>query len=362
MPTRLSLRAQNRATLSRQMLLAREKATVVKAVERLMGMQAQEPKPPFIGLWTRLSNFKREDLARALHKHDVVRATAMRGTIHLLSKKDYVRLRGAIQAGLDRGLKSVLRDRLDTFDLDRVLAEATQWFGAEARTFDELRDHLAATWPKGDVRAMAYAARLKLALLQVPTDATWSFPGAADFSLAEPLLGEPISTDRDASALVLRYLSAFGPATVADAQTWSGLDGLRPVFDALRPKLKLFEDERKRELFDLPDAPRPDEDTPAPVRFLPEFDNLVLAHADRTRLIADEHRPKVVTKNLRVRATFLVEGVVAGAWKIERKKTTATITLEPFGPLAKSARSALSEEGVALARFCEPDATKHEVR
>lgn len=360
--TRSSSRALGRATLARQMLLSREKTSVAGAVERLAGMQAQEPKPPFIGLWTRVSGFGRKDLGRALEDRSVVRATLMRGTLHLFSKKDFVRLRAAIQPALDRGLRSVLRDRLKTLELAKILEEASAWFGDEARTFDELRAHLAKKWPKGDVRAMAYATRLCLPLVQVPTDAPWSFPAAADFALAEPWVDAKLSSTVDTRALVLRYLGAFGPATVADMQAWSGLNELESAFDALRPKLVTFEDPRKRELFDLPDAPRPDEDAPAPVRFLPEFDNLVLAHADRTRVIDDAHRPKVVTKNLRVRATFLIDGLVAGTWKLETKKSTATLSIEPFGKLTKTNRAELEEEGAALAKFCEPDATKHEIR
>ncbi len=339
------------------MLLSRHKASVTDAIDRLAGMQAQEAKPPFLGLWSRLQDFTRADLVNALRERTVIRATLMRGTLHLMTKKDFLRLRGAIQPALDRGLKTVLRDRLGAIDLPTLLAEAVAWFGEGTHTFDEMRVHLATKWPKADIRALAYAARLNLQLVMVPTDALWAFPGAADFALVDWKFA-PL----DLEALVMRYLGAFGPASVADMQSWSGLDKLQATFDAMRSKLVVFESEKKRELFDLPKGLRPDEDTEAPARFLPEFDNFVLAHADRTRFIDDEHRGKVVTKNLRVRATFLIDGRVVGTWTIERKKATATVTLEPFGKLTKADRATLEEEGVGVARFYEPDATKHEVR
>jgi hypothetical protein len=196
----------------------------------------------------------------------------------------------------------------------------------------------------------------------VPTADRWAFPTQAKFALAEDWLDRPIADDPSPDALVLRYLAAFGPATAADVQTWSGLQGMKAVLDGLRPQLATFRDEHGRELFDLPDAPRPDADVPAPPRFLPEFDNLVLAHADRTRVLADEHRGVVVTKNLRVRSTFLWDGVVRGTWEIKRKRVAATLHLAPFEPLPKGAADALAAEGEALLRFVEEDAGTFDVQ
>jgi hypothetical protein len=178
----------------------------------------------------------------------------------------------------------------------------------------------------------------------------------ADFTLAETWLDAPVSDDAAPDALVLRYLAAFGPATAADVQTWSGLTGMGRVLKALRPRLRVFQDERGRELFDLPAAPRPDGDLAAPPRLLPEFDNLVLSHADRTRVLADEHRGLVVTKNLRVRATFLVDGFVGGTWDVNRTRKAATLRLAPFKALPRRAVSQLAEEGETLLRFAEGDA------
>ena len=359
----LSKRALNRALLARQMLLEREQTTAVDAVARLVGMQAQVARPPFIGLWTRLHAFERTQLAAALHERTVVRVTAMRGTLHLMTAADYVALRGALQPMLSRGMQSILRDRMATLDMAELNAEARRFFGKAPATFDALRDHLVKKFPSGDERAMGFAIRMHLPLVQVPTDALWAFPSAADFALADGWLARDISTvATPAEAMVLRYLAAFGPATPADAQAWSGMTGLREVFEALRPSLATFRDERKRELFDLPDAPRPEEDVAAPVRFLPDFDNVVLSHDDRTRVVADEHRPRVTLKNLQVRATFLVDGFVAGTWKSERKRKTAVLVIEPFAAVPKRARTALEQEGEGLLAFLEEDAAVREIR
>lgn len=276
-----------------------------------------------------------------------------------MTAADYISLRGALQPGLAK----VLRERQQSIDPVALEAEARKFFGGKPATFDDLRNHLKAKDPAADERAMAYTMRMHLPLVQVPTESLWGFPAAADFALADDWLGTKVSVDpAPAHELVRRYLAAFGPATPGDAQAWSGLAGLRPVFEELRPSLVTFRDGRKRELFDLPEAPRPPEDVPAPVRFLPDFDNLVLSHEDRTRIMADEHRSKVTLKNLQVRATFLADGFVAGIWKVERKKKVAALILEPFGKLAKAAVKALEEEGDALLRFAEEDAETREVR
>jgi len=359
----LTTRQLNRALLARQMLLARETMPPLAAVERLVGLQAQVARPPFVGLWTRLEGFRRADLLDLLHTRQAVRSTTMRATLHLMSAADYLGLRGALQPALARGTAAVLGDRSQSFDRDALLAEGRAFFGRAPATFDAFRIHLKALHPEGDERAMAYTVRTHLPLVQVPTETAWGFPASADFAVADEWLKTTVpSGPTTPHELVLRYLAAFGPATSGDAQAWSALSGLKAVFEELRPRLVTFRDERKRELFDLPDAPRPEEDVPAPVRFLPEFDNLVLSHVDRTRVIADEHRPRVVLKNLQVRATFLVDGFVAGAWKVERKKKSAVLVLEPFGKLAKKALADLEREGDALLRFVEEDAEVRAVR
>lgn len=352
----ISERALNRATLARQMLLQREKATPVAVVERLAGMQAQLARPPFIGIWSRIRPFEAADLVEAIERRDIVRGTLMRGTLHLVSRRDYLVFRPVMQRALTAGMRAILRERADALDIDALVKAARAYFGAEPRTFAELRTHLMKAFPKVDERAMGYAVRMHLPLVQTPrAGSPWAYPSSSDFAVAESWLGATLKK-ADAATIALRYLAAFGPARADDLKTWAGLADARDVVEALRPQLTTFTDQRGRELFDLPKAPRPGEDEPAPVRFLPEFDNLLLAYADRTRFIAKEHRPHIASRNLFVPATFLVDGVIAGTWRVERKRKSATLELKPFVAPSKAVRRELAEEGDSLLRFMEPDA------
>jgi hypothetical protein len=352
---RLTVRELNRATLARQLLLRRAPVGPVEAVARLAGMQAQEPRPPFVGLWSRLDGFRREDLHAALHAGEVVRGTLMRGTLHLATADDFRAWRTTTRVDVD-GLLRFLGDRAEGLDVDAVLAAARELLGAEPRTFGELRALLRERFPDVDERGLGYATRMLLPLTMVPTDDRWGFPRDARFALAD----EPDDGDARA-ALVLRHLAAYGPASVADIQAWSGLKRLKPVVEALRDRLVTFRDERGRELFDLPDAPRPGPDVPAPPRLLPEFDSLVLAHDDRSRIIRPEHRGEIATRNLRIRAVFLVDGIAGGTWTTERRRRRAVLRLQPFEPLPRDAVDGLVAEAEALLRFLEPDADEHAV-
>jgi len=351
----LSATQLNRATLARQMLLGREAVGVREAVERLAGMQAQEPRHPFTGLWTRVEGFEPEQLRRALLGREVVRATLMRSTLHLMSAADYAALRTALQPPPSVALR-VLGARSRGLDVDAVLPAARALLEEGALTFDELRAGLVQRFPDVNDRALGYAVRTLLALVMVPDgEERWGYERVSRFAPAEAFLGGALAAS-DAEALVARYLAAFGPASAKDAERWSGAGGMKAVLEGMRERLEVFRDERGRELYDLPGAPRPDADVPAPVRYLPEFDNLVLAHDDRTRLIADAHRPFVTTKNLRVKATFLAGGVVAGTWTVEVRRKVATLRLEAFGKLTKRVSKELEAEGDALLGFLEPAA------
>jgi hypothetical protein len=360
-PSTLTRQDLNRATLARQMLLERAAdCDVPRAVERLAGMQAQEPKHPFLGLWTRLDGFAADALLGALTQRTVVRATLMRSTLHLFSAADYAALRLALQPPASVALR-VLGARAEGLDPDAVVAATRELLAGRPLSFDAIRAGLQERFPDVNDRALGYAARTLVPLVMVPDgDARWGYPRMSEFALAEEFLdGAPAAAAP--AALVTRYLGAFGPASVADVQAWSGIGGLKAVLEEMRDELLVFADEQGRELFDLPDAPRPGADVDAPVRYLPEFDSLVLAYDDRSRVIADEHRPLVTTKNLRVKATFLVDGVVAGTWTLAVKRRVATLALVPFGKLTKRAVGALSAEGEALARFAEPAAQSYEV-
>jgi hypothetical protein len=353
-PDTLTLRQLNRATLARQLLLGRERMAPMEAVERLGGLQAQEPKPAFAALWTRLEGFERAQLHDALERRSVVRGTMMRATLHMTSAGDYAALRAALQPMLTGAMNGILRQRGDV-DLARVLPAARELLGERPRTFNDLRAALSERFPEFEHRALGYAVRMQLPLLMVPSDDRWSFPSDACFTLAERWIDEPLAGE-DLPALVRRHLAAFGPASAADVQAWSGLKGLKDVVDGMADELVAFKHGR-RTLYDLPDAPRPDEDAPAPPRLLPEFDSLLLAHQDRTRVIEDDRRKALATKNLRVQATFLVDGFVAGSWAIERKRGTATLTLSAFERLAKPVKDELAGEAEALLRFLEDGGT-----
>lgn len=358
----MSARALNRTTLARQMLLAREKVSATAVIERLVGMQAQWPKPPFIGLWSRLIGFQREELVKLLEAKKVVRATMMRTTLHLISAKDYVKLRPAVQPVLSRAMSAVLKDRVKPAEVPGYVEEARAFFAKKPRTFTELRDHLMSLHPKGDERAMGYIVRTRLPLVQVPSGGTWGFPADSEFALADAWIGKSIANGDDTPPddLVLRYLAAFGPASAADAQAWSGFQGLGAVLERMRPKLRVVTDERGRELFDAPDAEIASEDVAAPARFLPEFDNLIVGRSEE-RFLAKGHRSKVFLSGLRVIPTVLVDGLVAATWKTERKKNVATLAIEPFAAFAKKVKAEVEEEGEALLRFIEPDAKTFEL-
>lgn len=344
--TSLTARAVNRATLARQLLLERHELSPVEAVERLAGMQGQEPKHPHVGLWTRLTSA--DGVTKAIHDRTLVRATMMRGTLHLMSAEDYLRFRMTLQPVL-AGAMSVLGDRGEGVEPDTVTEAAREVLADGPLTFGEIRTALSERFPELNERALGYTTRMLVPLVMVPNDSRWGYPTNAPFTLASEWLGNEPGPGTD---LVRSYLAAFGPATPADFQTWSGL---KATFD---DDLERFKGPDGKDLFDLPEAPRPDPDTEAPVRFLPEFDNILLSHAKRQRIIADEHKPAVFTKNLRVKSTYLVDGLVAGLWTSTVKRGVATLALTPFGKVRK--RKELEREGVELLRFLEPDAKTYE--
>ncbi len=359
----LTWRQLNRATLARQMLLKREATKPLLAVERLVALQAQWPRPPFVGLWSRVKGFERSDLAALLEGRQAVRATLLRGTLHVLSAKDYVTLRPAIQTVLEAGMRSILRRRGAELPVDRLAVQARDILAKGPLTFEELRDRLKRAHPNADERAMGYAVRMALPLVMVPEgDSAWSFPAQSRFALADDWIGRAVSLEpASPDPLVMRYLAAYGPASVKDMQAWSGLPALAAAVDRLRPRLVSFRDEGGRELFDLPKAPRPDAEAPAPARFVPEYDNLIATRADE-RFVAKAHRPRVFLSALRIAATVLVDGFVAGTWKIEVKKGVAAVTIAPFAPFPARTKKDVAAEALALAAFQEPAAPTVEVR
>jgi hypothetical protein len=363
----LTLRQINRATLARQMLLTREKVTPVKAIERLVAMQAQWPKPPFLGLWSRVDGFERSQLTALFHKRSVVRATFLRATIHVVTTKDFLSLRPAIQPVLESAMQSILKERLDGLDLTALTKQVRKMLDREPLTFAAIREEFLRADPKADERAMGYAVRMLLPLVQVPVDGqAWAFPSQACFSSAEQWLDKAIPSKAvQPDALLLRYLEGYGPASTDDMRAWSGLPraAVKEAVDRLSKlsnRLSVFRD-GKRELFDLVDAPRPDEDVPAPVRLIPEYDNVITTRADE-RFVAKGDRPRVFLSALRIAATVLVDGFVVGTWKMEASKRVAIVTVEPFKPFAARVKKEVEAEAEALLRFAEPEVATREVR
>jgi hypothetical protein len=278
----------------------------------------------------------------------------MRCTLHLVSARDYLKFRATIQPVLERAIDASVRKRAKTLNMEKLLLRAHQYLDEEPCTLNELRARLWKRFPKYDERAIGYAVRTHLPLVQVASETPWGYRAPADLAVAQSWLGRRVSTVEARETLVLRYLAAFGPATVSDAQTWSGLAGLRPTFDKLRTKLCTFRDERGRELFDLPKVARPEEGVVAPVRFLPDYDNLILSHSDRTRFLAAEHRPLVFMRNMQILPTFLVDGLVAGTWRVAQTAAGASLALVPFGKLSQRTWADLEREGSDLLHFLAP--------
>jgi hypothetical protein len=349
----LGPRELNRATLERQLLLRRRKLSAVEAIEHLVGMQAQAPAPPYVGLWTRLEDFHPDDLKRLILERRAVRIALMRNTVHLVSARDCLAMRPLMQPVFDRTLYSTRANRanLEGVDIEALVAAGRALLEERPRTAKELGKLLQEQWPEHDPASLARAIRHLVPLVQVPPRGLWGKSGPAAHTTAEAWLGRPLDPASSLEETILRYLGAFGPATVKDVQTWSGLTRLGEVIERVRPRFRIFRDERGKELFDVPDAPMPDPDTPALPRFLPEFDNLILSHADRTRVIAEEYRKAIASKNGMVPASVLVDGFVRGTWKTERSRGKATLEVKPFEPLAKEDRDALAEEGEQLIRF-----------
>ncbi|MFH8770184.1 winged helix DNA-binding domain-containing protein [Streptomyces sp. NPDC085866] len=351
----LDTRALNRATLDRQLLLRRSPLSAADAVRHLLGLQAQNVRPPYHALAARLDGFAPEQLSALLADREAVRIVTLRSTIHTHTAEDCLTLRPLVQPARERELTN-FRKGLAGVDLDRLAALARELVETEPRTMAQLREALGAEWPDADPQSLGVAARCRLPLVQVTPRGLWGRSGQVALTTAEHWLGRPAEPAPAPDAVVLRYLAAFGPASVKDMQTWAGLTRLKDAFERLRPRLLTFRDPTGVELFDLPDAPRPDPDTPAPPRFLPEFDNLLLSHADRTRVIPPEHRGRSWQGNQAYR-TLLVDGFLAGLWKPDGD----TLVIEPFGELTKAQREDVTAEGARMLATMHPE-TSYDIR
>ncbi|GII31940.1 winged helix DNA-binding domain-containing protein [Planotetraspora mira] len=353
--TVLDTRALNRAALARQLLLDRADTPVLDAVAHLCGLQAQEPQEPFTGLWSRLRAFDPAALDDLLTGRSVVRTHLMRRTVHLLTAEDALAWRARHETMLRQRVLGVYRRELDGVDLDELAVAARAVLAdGEPRSMTEVARMLADRWPAPGPRALGEMVITALVPnVQLPPRGLWRVKSGVRNTPLSHWLGREIDppapqrTDPVGAALVRRYLAAFGPAASADLRAWCGLAGLPAAVAAVRAELVTFHDERGRELLDLPDAPRPDPGTPAPVRFLPAFDNAILGYHDRSRIIEDAHRGLSVT-GARV---VLVDGRVAATWTVD----AGTVVVTPLRGFTRAEHTAVIEEGQSLASFLSDD-------
>lgn len=354
----LTRQALNRALLERQHLLERRRTAVPDLVEHLLGLQAQEPQAPYIGLWNRIEGFRPEELSGLLAERKAVRVSLMRATIHLVTARDFLALRPLIQPVLERTFRgSVYRRGTEHLDLDELLAAGRAITAERPSSRIELSRLLAERWPDVDPTSLGAAVLMHVPGVQVTPRGLWRASGGARWTPAEAWLGrEPDPEASSLDELMLRYLEAFGPASVKDMQNWSGLTRLRAVADRLGDRLCRFEAEDGTELLDVPDGPLPDPRTPAPPRILAPFDNVILGHADRTRIVPADQRGLALRD--RLMRVFLIDGLMAGGWRVDDD----VLVLEPNAPLRRKDRAALTEEAERLLALGAPHAAASDVR
>jgi hypothetical protein len=359
----LGPRELNRALLERQFLLRRVDLRVRAAVEHLVGLQAQSVPPTYYGLWSRLEPFDPHELGRMLTDREAVRMTLMRGTVHLVTVRDALLLRPLVQVVIERGHNGAFGRRMggaDVGELERAVREELEGEALHAR---ELGRRLVARGVGDDAEAIGNATRVYVPLVQVPPRGVWGKSGQAKYATLEAWTGRSLEPNPSIDEVVLRYLAAFGPASVMDMQNWSGLTKLREAFERLRPRLVTFRDEAGTEVFDLPDAPRPDPDVAAPVRFLGEYDNVLLGHADRSRIIPPDFPWREMLAPGRFVNNLLVDGMLRGTWWLERDgKRSATLAIRPFGELSAAEREEVAAEAERMVEFSEPVAAARDVR
>lgn len=348
---RLTLAELTRATLARQGLLERVAAPAYDVIDRLAGIQSQAPGPPYTALWSRVAGFAFGDLEELLRAREVVRIVSLRGTVHLHTADDARRIRPFTQPAIDRQFAGNHRKRIEGFDEVAAIALLRERLADGPATGPELAAVLATRWPDAPAEARSSAARCLLPLVQIPPRGLWGQSGPPTYALLDEWIGHPLG-EPDPVDVVRRYLAAFGPATVKDAQAWCGVTRLAAAFTALGDELVTFTGPTGALLYDLAEAPRPPADAPAPVRVLAEWDNLLIGYADRSRVIDEAHRRAIFTPNGIMPATVLVDGRVAATLRISAptKQTPATGTVTPLVPLPSDAQGVIEAEVLALLR------------
>lgn len=349
----LSRRTLNRTLLGRQLLLERVDRPAEAVIEHLVGMQAQEPIDPYVALWSRIERFDPQELSTLIQTRRAVRGSTLRTTLHLMTARDFLTLRPVLQDVLERAWRgSPFAKDLVGVDLAELLAAGRALVDEQPLTTAQLAKALAERWPDRVPNSLAYASRFLLPIVQVPPRGLWAKKAAPKATTAQVWLGKELATETDPDDAILRYLAAFGPATVADMRIWSWLTGLREVVERLRPRLRTFRDEAGRELFDVEDGRLVDPDVPAPIRFLPQYDNIFLSHEDRARILVE----KVAVRDLVWRGGVMVDGFISGAWRIRREKRGATLTIELVATSSAAQRLEIEEEASRLFAFLHADA------
>ena len=342
----LSVRALNRALLERQLLLRREDIGAADALAHLVGLQAQNPNAPYIALWSRLADFDAEELSELVSARKVVRIALMRWTLHAVTARDCLALRPVLQAVMERRLRAGFGRQLADIDLVALQRRGRELVEQQPSSFGDVGRRLAGEWPGHEPRVLANAFSALAPLVHVPPRGLWGHNGRAIQTTAERWLGRPLDRATQPDELIRRYLAAFGPASIADIRAWSGLTGLNPAIRRLRPSLRSFRDHNGRELLDVIDGALPDSETPAPPRFLADYDNVVLAYADRSRILGTPQRRRVMAPRL-----FLIDGFVAGTWRLIRGRRLVTLEITPLVSIDRRDRLALAEEGMRLLSF-----------
>jgi hypothetical protein len=359
----LDKRSLNRALLARQLLLERRRASVASTIEHLVGMQAQAPNLPYVGLWARLRDFDTDELSTMVESREAVRLSLMRNTIHVVTRRDAFGVKPLFTRLGERGFMhgSPWGKQFGDGDLKPIAAAGAELMAEKPRTIADLARHLGTRFPGHDSFAMAYGVRYMVPLVFTPPRGTWQGRGLVTLTTFEAWLGRPPGPAITEDELVLRYLRAFGPASVADMRAWSGLS-LKAAFDRVRPKLRVFRDEQGRELLDLPRAPRPDPNVEVPVRLLPDYDNILLAHADRSRILPPGKHLGLFSSNGIMKGSVLVDGFVRGSW-IPMDESDATVMhVTPFDKqLAKAEAREVEREGRELLKLLAPE-RRHELR
>ncbi len=350
MPQLLTDRQLNRATLARQWMLERSDVAIPDAVAFLLGLQAQTSAGPYQALWNRLAGFRHEDLTALIVDKSMLRATTMRTTLHLHTAADMRSMRPVMQAVLDRTWTSTFRKRFADADHSAVHLVGIELLNEAPMTSGNLGKRLAETWPQSEPLALAQLLHCRETLIQIPPTRIWGHGGAPLLSRIENWTGQGLDMPIALPDLVRRYLAAYGPASVMDMQSWSGLTKLAPAFEALRGELVEFTGEDGRILYDIPDGLRPDPDTPAPVRFMPEYDNVWLGFADRYRIQPELARNRMVLVNGYI-AAYTVDGFIAGNWTLKRNKNDIAITILPFRTLTKAETADVEAEAHAHGAF-----------